>query len=157
MTNAPPGSLLSFLADIPDPRSRHGRRHPLVAMLTHACCATLCGCRGYAAIVQWGRDQPIEFMHRLGYRRRPASFGAFQALFARLPADAREAALARWADHLLGPRAGQAPRPVAIDGKVSRGSGTADSPRANAPNFRHFRTKPAGDTPRPTRPSAASP
>jgi predicted transposase YbfD/YdcC len=128
MTNAPPGSLLSFLADIPDPRSRHGRRHPLVAMLTHACCAILCGCRGYTAIVQWGRDQPIEFMHRLGYRRRPASFGAFQALFARLPADALEAALARWADHLLGPRAGQDLRPVALDGKVSRGSGTADSP-----------------------------
>jgi hypothetical protein len=29
--------------------------------------------------------------------------------------------------------------------------------RANAPNFRHFHTKPAGDTPRPTRLSTASP
>ena len=27
--------------------------------------------------------------------------------------------------------------------------------RANAPNLRHFRTKPAGDTPRPRRPSAS--
>jgi hypothetical protein len=128
MTYAPPGSLLAFLAEIPDPRSRHGRRHALVAMLAHACCAILCGCRGYAAIAQWGRDQPIELMHRLGYRRRPASFGAFQALFARLPADALEAALARWADHLLGPRAGPGPRAVALDGKVSRGSSTSDGP-----------------------------
>src|SRR3954454_6994894 len=128
MTYAPPGSLLAFLATIPDPRSRHGRRHALVAMLAHACCAILCGCRGYAAIAQWGRDQPIELMHRLGYRRRPASFGAFQALFARLPADALAAALARWAEHLLGPQAGDGLRPVALDGKVSRGSGTADSP-----------------------------
>src|SRR3954465_2354663 len=113
-----PTSLLAFLADVPDPRDRPGRRHPLVARLAHACCAILCGCRGYAAIVQWGRDQPIEFMHGLGYRRTPASFGAFQGLFARLDADALEAALARWADHLLGPRAGAALRPVAIDGKT---------------------------------------
>jgi hypothetical protein len=34
---------------------------------------------------------------------------------------------------------------------------TATYRRANAPNFRHFRTTPAGDTPRPTRLSTASP
>jgi hypothetical protein len=128
MTSAPPGSLLAFLAEIPDPRSRHGRRHALVAMLAHACCAILRGCRGSAAIARWGRDRPIELRHRLGYRRRPASFGAFRALFARLPADAVEAAPARGADHLLGPRAGQALRAVALDGKLSRGSGTSDGP-----------------------------
>ena len=63
-----------------------GRRHTLPAMLAHACCAMLCGRRGIDAIVQWGRDQPIELMHRLGYTRTPASFGAFQAPFARLDA-----------------------------------------------------------------------
>jgi hypothetical protein len=88
----------------------------------------LCGCRGIDPIVQWGRDQPIELMHRLGDRRRPASFGAFQALFARLDADALEAALARWIDHLLGPRDAAALRAVALDGKSARGSGTADTP-----------------------------
>lgn len=127
MSPAPTGSLLACLADVPDPRSRHGRRHPLTAMLAHACCAILCGCRGLAPIAQWGRDQPIEFMHLLGYRRTPASFGAFQALFARLDAAALEAALARWVDHLLGPRA-DGLRAVALDGKSARGSGTADSP-----------------------------
>lgn len=84
MLHAPPGSLLAFLADIPDPRSRHGCRHHLVAMLAHACSAILSGFRGDAAIAQWGRDQPIELMHRLGYRRTPAASGAFQALFMRL-------------------------------------------------------------------------
>ena len=76
MPYAPPGSLLAFLAEIPDPRSRHGRRHALVAMLAHACCAILCGCRGYAAIAQWGRDQPIELMHRLGYVPKTSLFAA---------------------------------------------------------------------------------
>src|SRR5436305_12349025 len=96
-----PGSPLTFLAQVPDPRGRPGRRHPLVAMLAQACCAVLCGCRGYAAIAQWGRDQPIELMHRLGYRRRPPAYGTFQGLFARLDAVAFEAAVSRWVAHLL--------------------------------------------------------
>ena len=37
------GGLLSFLATIPDPRSRHGRRHPLSAILALVCCAIMCG------------------------------------------------------------------------------------------------------------------
>lgn len=125
MAQPDPGSLLAFLADVPDPRKRSGSRHPLVAMLAHACCAMLCGCRGYAAIVQWGRDQPIELMHRLGYRRRPPAYGTFQGLFTRLDADAFEAAVARWAEHLLGGDGAGRLRAVAIDGKTSRGSRTA--------------------------------
>src|SRR3954470_3238492 len=105
MTRSDPVGLLDFLADVPDPRRRAARPRPLAAMLAHACCAILCGCRGYAAISQWGRDQPIEFMHRLGYRRRPPCFGCFQGLFSRLDAAALEAALGRWVTHLLGDRA----------------------------------------------------
>ena len=117
-----PGSLLSFLSDIPDPRSRHGQRHPLVAMLAHASCAMLCGCRGSAAIAQWGRDQPIELMHKLGYRRRPPSYGAFQSLFSRLDAKALERALARWIAHVLGESKAAELAGTALDGKTSRGS-----------------------------------
>src|SRR3954467_2208390 len=102
MAYYPPGSVMAFLAEVPDPRDASGKRHPLVAMLTHACCAMLCGARGYAAITRWGRDQPIDLMHGLGYRRRPASYGAFQSLLSRLDAAALERALARWAAHLLG-------------------------------------------------------
>ena len=49
------GSLLAFLATVPDPRSRHGRRHPLSASLLgkiirgsagmNVCCAIMCGAR----------------------------------------------------------------------------------------------------------------
>jgi hypothetical protein len=128
MTEPEPGSLLAFLAEVPDPRGRAGLRHPLVALLAHACCAILCGCRGYAAIAQWGRDQPIELMHKLGYRRRPPAYGTFQGLFARLDARAFEAALARWADRMLAAGAAAGLRAVAIDGKSSRGSRTAGAP-----------------------------
>ena len=33
----PAGSLLSFLAAVPEPRSRHGRRHPLCVILQPKC------------------------------------------------------------------------------------------------------------------------
>jgi hypothetical protein len=94
-------------------------------MLTQTCCAILCGARGYAAIAQWGRDQPVEFMHRIGYGRTPPSYGAFQSLLSRLDAAALEAALAGWVAHLLGEPAVGELRAMALDGKTSRGSLTA--------------------------------
>lgn len=128
MISQAPVSLMDFLAEVPDPRGAPGKRHPLVAMLAQACCAMLCGCRGYAAIAQWGRDQPIDLMHKLGYRRKPASYGAFQSLLSRLDAAALERALARWAAHLLGDKAATTLRAVAIDGKAARGSLTPLGP-----------------------------
>src|SRR3954470_17880961 len=128
MTRSDPVGLLDFLADVPDPRRRAARPRPLAAMLAHACCAVPCGCRGYAAIAQWGRDQPIELMHRLGYRRRPPPYGTFQGLFTRLDADAFEAAVSRWVARLLPAGGADRLRAVAIDGKSSRGSVTAVAP-----------------------------
>ena len=66
------GSLLAFLATVPDPRSRHGRRHPLSAILSLVCCAIMRGA-SYAAIGQWAQDQDITLIHRLGLRAGPPS------------------------------------------------------------------------------------
>ncbi|MDG3005723.1 ISAs1 family transposase [Paludisphaera mucosa] len=128
MDDRRPLRLHDFLAEVPDPRERSGRRHPLAAILAHACCAILCGCRGYAAIAQWGRDQPIGLMHRLGYLRRPPSYGAVREVFLRLDADAFEAAVARWVDHVLPDVDPDGLRAVAIDGKASRGSRRGAAP-----------------------------
>lgn len=98
MSRHPAGSLMFFLAEVPDPRGRPGKRRPPVAMLTQACCAMLWDALGSAAIAPWGRDQPIEFM-------RPVALspleGAFGFLVSRLDAEALETALARWAAHLF--------------------------------------------------------
>jgi hypothetical protein len=42
---AQPRPLIEVLAEIPDGRSRRGKRHPLSAILAMACCAMLCGYR----------------------------------------------------------------------------------------------------------------
>jgi hypothetical protein len=68
---------LSFLAEVPDPRSRHGRRHTLSAVLALVCCAVMAGARGDAAIGQWGEDQEISWMHQLGFHRQPSSPAGF--------------------------------------------------------------------------------
>ena len=118
-------SLLSFLAAVPDPRSRRGRRHPLTAILGLVCCAIMCGAKSYAAIAQWGHDQDIALMHQLGFTRKPPKLGGVRKVLIALNPGALEGALTRWAESLLG-GAGATERALseawALDGKTARGS-----------------------------------
>jgi hypothetical protein len=123
--DAPHRNLLSFLAEIPDPRSRHGRQHSLSAVLGLACCAIMCGARGYAAIAQWAVDHDIAFLHRLGFTRTPPKLGGIRKVLIALNPTAFEAALTRWAETVLGrllPNDGAPPQACALDGKAARGS-----------------------------------
>lgn len=116
-----PDGLLAYLAQVPDPRSRHGRRFPLVALLGAACAAILCGQVSYAAIAQWARNQPPEFLQALGFFRRPPTDGAFRYLFTLLDLSAFEEALRRWIAALIPADPGQL-RPTPLDGKTLCGS-----------------------------------
>ena len=120
----PAGSLLSFLAAVPDPRSRHGRRHPLSAILALVCCAIMCGAKSYAAIAQWGEDQDIGLMHQLGFTRKPPKIGGIRKVLIALNPKAFEDALTRWAESLLSrpTQAESRTRGFALDGKTARGS-----------------------------------
>ncbi len=117
--------LLSFLASVPDPRSRHGRQHPLAAILALVCCAILCGARGYTAIAQWAQDQDITLMHRLGFTRRPPKMGGIRKVLIALNLRAFELALTQWVGTLLSrpiKAAPSVPEAYALDGKSARGS-----------------------------------
>jgi DDE_Tnp_1-associated len=121
----PAGSLLSFLAAVPDPRSRHGRRHPLSAILGLVCCAIMCGAKSYAAIARWGQDQDIGLMHQLGFARKPPKMGGIRKVLIALNSKAFEDALTRWAGSLLGEPTATESSPCeafALDGKAARGS-----------------------------------
>src|SRR5258708_31393231 len=90
-----PLSLLEALAQIPDPRSRRGRRHPLPAILSLAVLAMLTGAKSYQAIAQFGRDKGFPLAHALGFTRgKTPTKSTFSVLFRRLDVAAFEAALA---------------------------------------------------------------
>ena len=133
MTEAEIGqSLLEAFAQVPDRRSAHGRRHPLAAILALSTAAMLAGARSLYAIAQWGRAQPAEVVHALGFTRaRTPAVATLHYTFAALDVEAFEAALQQWAQRVAAaeaedPRGGRAPRrrmprPLALDGKGLRG------------------------------------
>ena len=111
-------SLIEVLGRVPDPRSAHGRRHPLGAILGLAVCAMLCGARSLYAISQWGRDQGEEVSEALGFtRQRTPCVSTLHQVFSRLDREAFERELGRWLQE-RGLSEGEA---VAIDGKALRG------------------------------------
>jgi hypothetical protein len=123
-------SLLEALADVPDPRSRHGRRHPLLAMLALTVLAMLRGCKGPTAISQFGRDHGTPLAHALGFRRsKTPSPSCLCDLYCALDAVAFEAALSRWvAARTPPPVAAADATPVSLDGKALRGSRDGEVP-----------------------------
>jgi|SRR5689334_18048106 DDE family transposase len=113
-------SLLRALADVPDPRSRHGRRHPLPAVLALATVAMLSGARSLYAIAQWGREQPEAVVRTLGFPRgRTPGVATLHRVFKALDVERFETVLGQWAQAAVGDRGkGEA---IAIDGKALRG------------------------------------
>lgn len=111
-------SLLAAFAEVPDPRRRRGRRHPLAAVLALATAAMLSGARSLYAIAQWGRLQPPEVLQTLGFTRdNSPCVATLHRAFKALDAQAFEAALARWAQGQVGDDW----EAVALDGKALRG------------------------------------
>ena len=112
------GSLLSLLAQIPDPRGRHGRRHSLAAMLAAIVCGILTGARGYKAIAQWTRAQSSTVWHWLGFHRRPPCANSFRNLLLALPPETLEGVLRGWRQTALGQPLPEESRGTSLDGKT---------------------------------------
>jgi hypothetical protein len=112
------GSLLTLLAQIPDPRGRQGRRHPLSAMLAAIVCGLLTGARGYKAIAQWTRAQNASAWWWLGFTRKPPCANCFRDLLLVLPPEALEAVLRQWMEGMLPEPLPNEIRGTAIDGKT---------------------------------------
>src|SRR5579859_2959857 len=112
--------LLDLLAQVPDPRKKRGRRHPLAGLLAAGIAAVIAGSRSFAAIGQWAADAGPEVLAVLGAARGPAEESTFRRAFALVSADALDRVLGAW----LHTRAMQAGGRlvIAIDGKTVRGA-----------------------------------
>ena len=64
--------LLHLLAQVPDPRKRRGRRHPLAGLLATGVAVVIAGSRSFAAIGQWAGDAGPEALAALGAEPGPA-------------------------------------------------------------------------------------
>jgi hypothetical protein len=83
----------------------------------------MAGAKSYAAIGQWGQDQDIALMHRLGFTRTPPKAGGIRKVLIALDTAHFEAALTRWAEARRGQPVDSTPlEPLALDGKSVRGS-----------------------------------
>ena len=122
--------LLDLLAEVPDPRKRCGRRHPLAGLLAVGVAAVIAGSTSFAAIGQWAADAVADVLAGLGAARGPAEESTFRRAFALVSADVLDRVLGDW----LWTRAVQAGGRlvIAIDGKTVRG---AKSKQGTAPHL----------------------
>ena len=122
-------ALLEALKEVPDPRRRRGRRHPLQSVLYLALGAVLAGADSWAAIADWAAvsDPGIA-------EGRSPHASTFRRLLGRVEVTALEAALTGW---VLARRDASAAEPaggplaerrvvLAADGKTLRGWSRAD-------------------------------
>src|SRR5256885_7418659 len=112
--------LLDLLAQIPDPRKRRGRRHPLAGLLAVGIAAVIAGSRSFAAIGQWAADAGPDVLAGLGAMRGAAEESTFRRAFALLDPGRLDQVLGAW----LHTRAVQVSGRlvIAIDGKAVRGA-----------------------------------
>ncbi|HEY0693924.1 MAG TPA: ISAs1 family transposase [Kribbella sp.] len=118
--------LARFLAGLPDPRGRRGRRFPLVAMVAAASASVLAGARSLTAIAEWMADAPRWVLLALGFAVDPFSRAVtvphpttLMRLLKRLDGDAFDAVICAFLQARSAPGHRRA---VAVDGKVLRGS-----------------------------------
>jgi len=112
--------LLDLLVQVPDPRKRRGRRHPLAGLLAVGVAAVIAGSRSFAAIGQWAADAGPEVLAVLGAARGPAEESTFRRAFALVSADVLDRVIGAWLWTRTVQVGGRLV--IAVDGKAVRGA-----------------------------------
>jgi predicted transposase YbfD/YdcC len=126
-------ALVDVLAQIPDPRQSSGKRYSLVAILSVAVAAMLCGFKSYSAIAQWGHIYGQNLAEALGFKDGKTPCAAtFYNLFSRIDKQEVEQKLGAWAETLqtLCQQEDYC-EAASIDGKTVRGSKKQGAPAAH--------------------------
>lgn len=113
--------LVEALGEVPDFRSRHGRRYELSAILALGCAAILCGYTSYGAMAAWGKNYGTELAQALGFKQgKTPSVGTLFTVFSQVDKVALEITLGRWAESIVCQLPGK--KAASLDGKTLRGS-----------------------------------
>lgn len=98
----PVPALLDVLKQVPDFRSRHGRRYPLEAILALGVAAMLCGYNTYGAMADWGKNYGAELATALGFKTgRTPSVGTLFTIFSKVDKATLHRALFAWNEQVL--------------------------------------------------------
>jgi predicted transposase YbfD/YdcC len=121
-----PPSLMDCLATVPDPRSAHGRFHPLSAVLGLVTLAMLLGRTSLTGIARFGRQHGTPLAHALGFRRgKTPSVSTLSRTLRRLDPVQLEAMYSRWIASRVDATAFEQ---ISLDGKVLTGSRDGEVP-----------------------------
>jgi hypothetical protein len=133
-------ALVDVLAQIHDPRQSSGKRYSLVAILSLAIAAMLCGYKSYSAIAEWGRHYGQQLAEALGFKAGKTPCAAtFYNIFSRLDKQEVEQKLGNWAAGLLKQSSVDECDAIPLDGKTLRGSKKQGAPAAHLLSARGHR------------------
>jgi len=119
-------TLFEALSTLPDPRSRHGRIHPLSAVMGLVTLAMLSGRKSLISIARFGRQYGAPLAHALGFRRgKTPTVSTLSRTLRRFDISQLEAVLSRWIQARIEPAAFEQ---ISIDGKTLRGSRNGELP-----------------------------
>ncbi len=88
----------------------------------------MCGCRGYKAVAEWGRNHDRRLAKALGFtHKKTPCASTLRTIFGNICVSLLEKKLGKWAQSILGSSQEQEstealPEGVSIDGKTLRGS-----------------------------------
>lgn len=111
-------SISTAFHDLPDPRSPHGQRHSLSAIITIAICAAICGAEDWVGVAAYGRAKSDWLSTFLDLPHGTPSHDTFDRFFSHLDPEAFERCFRVWVASLSDQLVGA----VAIDGKTLRRS-----------------------------------
>jgi len=122
----PPCTLFESLATLPDPRSHHGRIHPLPAVIGLVALALLMGRKSIQGVARFGRQHGTPLAHALGFRRgKTPTASTLCRTLRRFDAQRLEAILSRWIQDRIDSNTFEQ---ISLDGKTLRGSRDGDLP-----------------------------
>ena len=119
-------TLFEALATLPDPRSPHGRIHPLTAVMGLVTLAMLMGRKSLNAIHRFGRQHGPSLAQALGFRRgKTPTLSSLSRTLRRLNAERLESILSSW---IRGRVDGKQFEQISLDGKTLKGSRDGEIP-----------------------------